>query len=223
MRRALNLRLACQATAMKVSANLTVQLITRWRSPETAVFDAQQVLEFAIYGALGSQIGNMIQFALEDMFPNPKGSDDPSSMASAATVLPATAPMVEEKKDDDLAKRTATSSWRPRQRWKCPAHLSLGGAWRPVLVKLVLDQTIGLFISGCVFLTCTNIARVSHPALVVGVIRARIWPLIRAGWHIWPLVALCNFLWVPVRSRVLVAVCVGFGWSIFLSVFAMRK
>jgi hypothetical protein len=208
MVRALNLRLALQATAIKVSANLVTQLIIHIRTPGVSTFDLQQVVEFAIYGCLGSQIGNIIQFVLEDCFPT-------GHAIRANEILPqvqADAKQVEEKKDDD-------NPGKPK-RWY---NISPDLIWRNVLAKLILDQTIGLAISGSVFLICTNIARVAHPVLVTEVIRNRLWPLIKAGWHIWPLVAICNFLWVPVRSRVLVAVCVGFGWSIFLSVFAMRK
>lgn len=208
MVRALNLRLALQATAIKVSANLVTQLIIHIRTPGVSTFDLQQVFEFAVYGCLGSQIGNIIQFVLEDCFPT-------GHAIRANEILPqvqADPKQVEEKKDDD-------NPAKPK-RWY---NVSPDLIWRNVFAKLILDQTIGLAISGSVFLICTNIARVAHPYLVTEVIRNRLWPLIKAGWHIWPLVAVCNFLWVPVRSRVLVAVCVGFGWSIFLSVFAMRK
>ncbi|KAL6412009.1 hypothetical protein AUP68_04389 [Ilyonectria robusta] len=207
MRRALNLRLAGQAMALKVSANLVVQFLMRWKDP-LRIFDWQQVGEFALYGLMGSQVGNIIQFLLEDWFPTrnaPVGGLLPDTLGHAR--------QLEEKRDDDPAK---TKTWR--------TCLKVGDdvSYRNVLVKLVLDQTLGLFISGCIFLICTNFMRVSQLPLVFLVVRERIWALIKAGWHIWPLVAVCNFLWVPVRSRVLVAVCVGFGWSIFLSIFAMR-
>ncbi|KAF7561091.1 hypothetical protein G7046_g3043 [Stylonectria norvegica] len=213
LRRALNLRLALNAIAIKVSANLVVQFLARRRPGEHPPFDWQQVIEFAFYGGLGSQIGNIVQFILEDWFPtgNPQGTE----------VLPDSRILgddrqLEEKKDDDSIARGRGGRWR----W---LRISPDIIWRNVLAKLILDQTIGLVISGSVFLICTNIMRVPHPLMVFLVIRDRIWTLMRAGWHIWPLVAVCNFLWVPVRSRVLVAVFVGFGWSIFLSIFAMRK
>ncbi|KPM42958.1 hypothetical protein AK830_g3644 [Neonectria ditissima] len=215
MRRALNLRLAGQAMAIKVSANLVVQLLMRWNDASSrAWLDWQQVGEFALYGLMGSQVGNVIQFLLEDWFPTrnaPVGGLLPDTLGHVR--------QLEEKKtkaDDDKASHEPPQSWR--------AYFRIGDdvSYRNVLAKLVLDQTLGLFISGCIFLTCTNFMRVPQLPMVLDVIRARIWPLIKAGWHIWPLVAVCNFLWVPVRSRVLVAVCVGFGWSIFLSVFAMR-
>ncbi|KAF4979178.1 hypothetical protein FZEAL_4551 [Fusarium zealandicum] len=176
MRRALSLRLALQALAMKVSANLVVQLITHWKKPGESTFDLQQVVEFAIYGFVGSQIGNIIQFILEDWFPT-------GSAQGGGDVLPkiqGDPRQLEEKKDDDTANRD------PKRRWY---SISPDIIWRNVLAKLVLDQTFGLCISACVFLICTNIARVPHPYLVHVVIRERLMPLIKAGWHIWPLVA----------------------------------
>ncbi|KAI5456896.1 hypothetical protein BGZ63DRAFT_395066 [Mariannaea sp. PMI_226] len=209
MRKALNLRLAGQAMALKVSANLVVQFLSLWNDPSRISIDWQQVAEFALYGLLGSQVGNIIQFLLEDLFPTrntPVGDVLPDTLGYPK-------PPEEKVKDDDASKE---SKWR-----RC---LKLGPdvSYRNIFLKLLLDQTFGLFVSGCIFLICTNFMRVQQLSGLLAVIRQRIFPLIKAGWHIWPLVAMCNFLWVPVRSRVLVAVCVGFGWSIFLSIFANR-
>lgn len=216
MRRALNLRLACQGMAMKVSANLVVQNIAHRKSPETSPFDWQQVLEFAIYGFIGSQVGNVIQYLLEDWFPTGSSQGDQVLPATIVADRPATTDVVGEKKSDESTTSSLVGKGRTCLR------LSPDLIWRNVIAKLVLDQTFGLLASGCVFLICTNIARVPHPLMVVDVIEQRIFALIKAGWHIWPLVAMCNYLWVPVRSRVLVAVFVGFGWSIFLSIFARK-
>lgn len=221
MRRALNARLAAQAAAMKVSANIIVQLIARWHmGPAQFSFDHQQVLEFAIYGSFNSQLSNIIQFVLEDWFPTARGTDDFNL------------PVQDHERTRQLEEEKAGNghdpvAWRPAvsrfERWRRWFGVRDGVIWRNLFAKLLLDQTIGLLISAIVFITITNVARVPHPSFVLPIIRERLLSLIMAGWHIWPLVALCNFLWVPVRSRVLVAVFVGFGWSIFLSVFAMRK
>lgn len=247
VRRAINMRLACQAMSIKVSANLVVQLIrirsTTPLSPDEPPprLDWQHVAEFAIYGFVGSQVGNIIQFILEDWFPT--GGSSPAQGPSG-DVLPRVirrdemgmeekkVKMDDEKGHDDGSIEAGigvgsgglvAAGTPPRTGSKKWLNLDPNLSWRNVLAKLVLDQTIGLLITSTVFLTITNIARVPHPYLVFGIIRERMWPLVKAGWHLWPLVAMCNFLWVPVRSRVLVAVIVGFGWSIFLSIFSMRK
>lgn len=227
VRRALNMRLACQAMTIKVSANLVVQAI-RIRSftptsPDDVPpgFDWQHVAEFAVYGFLGSQVGNIIQFVLEDWFPT--GGSSPTQTDVLPRVMRREDSMIEEKKVKNDEKDGGGGVVAPRTAGKKWLNLDPNLSWRNVTAKLILDQTIGLLITSTVFLTITNIARVQSPLLVLTVIQDRLWPLVKAGWHLWPLVALCNFLWVPVRSRVLVAVIVGFGWSIFLSIFSMRK
>jgi protein Mpv17 len=217
LRRALNPSLAGQAMTIKVSANLVVQAVKRANDPDHASFDWRQVAEFALYGLVGSQVGNVIQFVLEDWFPTrnnaPLGGDmlpSPHSRTPPPNILD------REKKTDEPG---------PKQKSAARRCLDLGPdvSWRNVLAKLLLDQTVGFVISASIFLICTNFSRVPDAAALFAVLRERMWPLIKAGWHFWPLVAVCNFIWVPLRSRVLVAVCVGFGWSIFLSIFASRK
>ncbi|KAI9166414.1 Mpv17-like protein [Paramyrothecium foliicola] len=224
LRRALNLGLAGQAMTIKVSANLVVQAVKRASDPEHATFDLRQVVEFALYGLIGSQVGNVIQFILEDWFPTrnnaPIGGD---MLPSAHVQAPGQDEKPKEKTDDSPTPSSSSSSSSAISAARRCLDLGPDVSWRNVLAKLILDQTIGFCISGCIFLICTNITRVSSLDELFLIIRQRLWPLIKAGWHLWPLVAICNFLWVPVRSRVLVAVCVGFGWSIFLSIFANRK
>ncbi|UZP38669.1 hypothetical protein NXS19_006485 [Fusarium pseudograminearum] len=188
MVRAINLRLALQATAIKVSANLVTQLIIHLRAPGGhSPFDEQQVIEFAIYGFVGSQVGNVIQFILEDCFPT-------GHAMRANEVLPQVqgdVMQVLEKKDDD--KKDKKKPW---------FSISPDLIWRNVVAKLILDQTIGLAISGSVFLICTNIARVSH--FFWG--SRRPWRQALASYQSW-----------------LAHLAAGFGWSIFLSIFAMKK
>lgn len=95
--------------------------------------------------------------------------------------------------------------------------------WLHIFIKLILDQTLGQFIMNTTFLVCTNIARVDSSSQVVDVVRGKVWRIIQTGWRIWPAVSLCNFIWVPVEYRVVVASCVGFGWNIFLTLISLTK
>lgn len=95
--------------------------------------------------------------------------------------------------------------------------------WPNVACKLVLDQTLGLFIMNSTSLACTNAVRLQDPVLVFHVVRENIFRIIKAAWKIWPWVSICNFIWVPVEQRVLMASLVGFGWNIFLALFAVSK
>ncbi|KAE8140178.1 hypothetical protein BDV38DRAFT_269198 [Aspergillus pseudotamarii] len=93
--------------------------------------------------------------------------------------------------------------------------------WRNIVYKILLDQTIGLFFMNTIFLLCTNFKKSESASVLVAEVNRKIWPLIMNAWKVWPACSLCNFIWVPVESRVLVASCVGFGWNIFLAFFTM--
>jgi hypothetical protein len=50
---------------------------------------------------------------------------------------------------------------------------------------------------------------------------AEFWPMIYAGWKLWPLVSLVNFAFVKtVTGRNLVGSLAGMGWNIYLSLVA---
>ena len=117
--------------------------------------------------------------------------------------------------DSFPTRKHSKSASRPKQ--------ESGINWLHVFTKLILDQTLGQFIMNTTFLVCTNIARVDKGSQIVEVVQQKIWRIIQTGWRIWPVVSLCNFLWVPVEYRVVVASCVGFGWNIFLTLITLAK
>lgn len=89
--------------------------------------------------------------------------------------------------------------------------------WSNIILKLALDQTIGLFITNIAFIVCTTAPRLESGHLILLEVDTRIWGIMRAGWKIWPAMALINFIWVPWQWRVVVNSVVGFGWNILLS------
>ncbi|KAJ5362102.1 hypothetical protein N7541_002946 [Penicillium brevicompactum] len=89
--------------------------------------------------------------------------------------------------------------------------------WPNIILKLALDQTIGLFLTNVTFIVCTTGPRLQSGQLILREINNRIWGILRAGWKIWPAMALINFIWVPWQWRVVVNSVVGFGWNILLS------
>lgn len=94
--------------------------------------------------------------------------------------------------------------------------------WGNILLKLLLDQTIGLFVTNVTFIVCTSATRLRSSQLILREIDARIWSILKAGWKIWPAMALINFIWIPWQWRVVVNSVVGFGWNIVLSLLSAR-
>lgn len=204
---------ALQNTCIKAAANLTAQLASRWHAEGTPEpLDKQRILEFAFFGFIGALIGYEWHHGLERHFP--------TRTRTFKQRRPAAGDNLEKGRDPEEKPAVPESGGGGSGSGSSGGDLKI--SYRNVAAKLVLDQTISLSLMITLFLIITNILRLPTLALVFGVVRRKLWGLLRAGWTIWPAVGLVNFIWVPVRSRVLVASCVGFGWNIFLSVMAAR-
>ncbi|KAK6077929.1 Mpv17/PMP22 family protein [Seiridium cupressi] len=199
---------AIHNTFIKGAANLTAQLAVQWNATDPQPLDLQRILEFAIFGFIGAHIGYIWHHFLEHQFP----THTIPHVGQPPVIAPG-------EKDKDA------SAPLPPPAASTADQGSGGGAtkvsWKNVMAKVIADQTVGLCVMITTFLIITNIARVPHLVDVFQVVEEKLWRLVRAGWNIWPIVAMCNFLWVPVRWRVLVSSCVGFLWNIFLSLVSM--
>ncbi|KIW69548.1 hypothetical protein PV04_05420 [Phialophora macrospora] len=193
---------AVQSAILKAAANLTAQALTRWNTRSSSTFDWARVAEFAAFGVVSAPLASAWQRLLEDRFPSQKRHKRGFEEQSRTTVA--------EKQETS----TSHTSLPPP-----PSRLN----WTNILIKLLLDQTVGQFLVNVTFLVCTNGAKIQSWSLLVEAIQERIFGLIWASWTLWPWVALVNFIWVPVQWRVLVASLVGFGWNIFLSIWSMRR
>lgn len=230
-----------QNTFIKAGANLTAQVVARWQSNDPKPLDLQRILEFAIFGFVGAQLGYMWQCFLEDTFPTRTTATisltSLSASASSSSAVPSVQVVAPGDKDDagkiELVPTSphphshphrggpATTTTGPGEGPMLDPRNAPGIRWRNVWAKLIADQTVGISLMITIFLIITNIARQPTFGDVLVIIRQKLFGLVRAGWHIWPAVAIINFIWVPVRWRVLISSFVGFGWNIFLSVFSM--
>lgn len=192
---------AINNSCLKAAANLTAQLAAGWHAPTSQPLDLQRIAEFAVFGFVGAQIGYRWQHLLEDLFPTRRSN-----------VLPRVPPSPGEEKTNDPPGAAGDQS---------QSESEPGIDWRNVAMKLVADQTVGLLMMIIIFLIITNAARLRSVPLVMEAIQQKAFKLVKAGWTIWPAVAICQFLWVPVRWRMIVAGCIGFGWNIFLSIASM--
>jgi protein Mpv17 len=218
------LSVAIQNTFIKASANLTAQLAAQWHSDNPPPLDRQRILEFAAFGFVGALVGFKWHGFLEDTFPTREAG---SGLPRIVIVSPVThthdkdIPLQPIKGNSNVPGAVADASSDLPVGGRAPPP-GPGIRWRNVWAKLVADQTVGLSFMITIFLFITNVARQPSLGDVLAVIHAKLFGLVLAGWHIWPAVAIVNFLWVPVRWRVLVGSVVGFGWNIFLSIVSMK-
>ncbi|KAF2847712.1 integral membrane protein-like protein [Plenodomus tracheiphilus IPT5] len=97
-----------------------------------------------------------------------------------------------------------------------------------VLIKFLLDQTLGALVNTLMFIAYTSyvnntqsIAQGQSPwEAVKSDCGAKTWPMMKDGYKFWPAISLVSFLWVPVEKRVVFGCSVGVIWGIYLSLAA---
>lgn len=80
------------------------------------------------------------------------------------------------------------------------------------LVKFTLDQTLAAAINTVLFVGGISLLRGKPTLLVINDCREQLWPLMAAGWKVWPAVSLTNFLLVPVEYRTTFGGIFGLFW-----------
>jgi hypothetical protein len=123
---------------------------------------------------------------------------------------------------------------------------------RNTLIKFVLDQSIGAVVNTLLFSvfmrtldaamgntpriesifdtirywvgpSAFDFSRVDFPAIWAAA-QAEFWPILKAGWRLWPAVSLINFTLVDsVEGRNLVGSSAGVVWGIYMSFVAATK
>ncbi|KAK1997953.1 hypothetical protein LX36DRAFT_50026 [Colletotrichum falcatum] len=196
---------AIQSSLLKGTANLTAQIVNQHRHAAGAgapPLDVRRVLEFATFGFIQGHINYWWQHFLEDRFPNSSSAAAAAARAGRGRKASIVEPRV-EKPD-----RPAPAPSRSRYYFN-------------VARKILVDQTVGLFMMNSAFLVITSALRLGFSPLVYQIWSERIFDLVKAAWKFWPLVALFNFALVPVGYRALVGMCVGFIWNMFLTFFLL--
>ncbi|KAI1617676.1 hypothetical protein EDD37DRAFT_230123 [Exophiala viscosa] len=86
--------------------------------------------------------------------------------------------------------------------------------------KLLFDQTLGAFVNTIAFVAGMAAFKGKTAVAVRRDVERDTIPLMINGWKLWPVVALINFVFVPVNRRIIVGSFVGLFWGIYLSLFA---
>ncbi|KPI41388.1 PXMP2/4 family protein 3 [Cyphellophora attinorum] len=93
---------------------------------------------------------------------------------------------------------------------------------RNTAIKFGLDQTLGSVVNVATFIAFFAFVNGKDAAGVQRAVSRETFPLMKAGWKLWPLVSILNFTIVPVHRRILVGSVVGLFWGIYLSLIAAK-
>lgn len=95
--------------------------------------------------------------------------------------------------------------------------------WWGVPIKVAFDQTIWSAFWNSVYFVTLGVLRLESPASIASELRATFWPMLTAGWKLWPFAHLITYGVVPVEQRLLWVDCVELVWVSILSMYSNEK
>ncbi|XP_019089223.1 PREDICTED: protein SYM1-like isoform X2 [Camelina sativa] len=95
--------------------------------------------------------------------------------------------------------------------------------WWVVPAKIAFDQTVWSAIWNSIYFTVLGLLRFQSPADIFSEIKPTFWPMITAGWKLWPLAHLVTYGVVPVDQRLLWVDCIELIWVTILSTYSNEK
>ncbi|KAI1374903.1 hypothetical protein F4677DRAFT_146933 [Hypoxylon crocopeplum] len=220
-----------QSAVLAATSNLLAQLLTAYQNETSLVIDWVPVFQFVLYAFINIPPNFLWQDFLETSFPAYHVSPTPAAVASA--VANDEKALEQEAKEGKLVE----------------PKLNIANT----AIKMILDQTIGAAVNTFLFsLFIHSIqaamvrplgAPLSNPDKsaqylfsrgsidytkvdwknVVVHSRAEFYPILVAGWRVWPVVSLVNFAFIKsIEGRNLVGSLAGVGWGVYMSLLAAR-
>ncbi|KAH7544186.1 hypothetical protein JRO89_XS15G0124100 [Xanthoceras sorbifolium] len=95
--------------------------------------------------------------------------------------------------------------------------------WWVVPAKVVFDQTVWAAAWNSIYYTVLGFLRLESPLSVFSELRATFWPMLTAGWKLWPFAHLVTYGLIPVEQRLLWVDCVELIWVTILSTYSNEK
>ncbi|KAL6543245.1 hypothetical protein OROHE_010765 [Orobanche hederae] len=95
--------------------------------------------------------------------------------------------------------------------------------WWVVPAKVIFDQTAWSAVWNSIYFTLLGILRLESPANIFSELKSTFWPMLTAGWKLWPFAHLITYGVIPVEQRLLWVDCVELIWVTILSTYSNEK
>ncbi|KAI1809367.1 YIF1-domain-containing protein [Poronia punctata] len=220
-----------QSAVLSATSNILAQCLTAYQTDTTLVLDVVPIFHFVLYAFLNVPANFLWQDYLESTFPAYDASPpDPAAKLAAAN---------DNKKLDKESKSGKLVA--PR--------LNIINT----IIKLLLDQTVGSAANTFLFSIFMHSIQAAMPQAmdaplrnygkslqylftrdsidygrvdwnrVVSDSQTEFFPILFAGWKLWPFVSLINFAFIKtIEGRNLVASIAGVAWGVYMSLLAAR-
>ncbi|KAL6553445.1 hypothetical protein OROGR_007287 [Orobanche gracilis] len=95
--------------------------------------------------------------------------------------------------------------------------------WWVVPAKVIFDQTVWSAVWNSIYFTLLGVLRLESPVNIFSELKATFWPMLTAGWKLWPFAHLITYGVIPVEQRLLWVDCVELIWVTILSTYSNEK
>lgn len=95
--------------------------------------------------------------------------------------------------------------------------------WWAVPVKVAFDQTAWSALWNSIYFVALGFLRWESPFTIFSELKATFFPMLTAGWKLWPFAHLITYGVVPIEQRLLWVDCVELIWVTILSTYSNEK
>ncbi|XP_076948293.1 uncharacterized protein LOC143620485 [Bidens hawaiensis] len=95
--------------------------------------------------------------------------------------------------------------------------------WWVVPVKVAFDQTAWSAVWNSIYFVVLGLLRFDSPLTIFNELKATFFPMLTAGWKLWPFAHIITYGVVPVEQRLLWVDCVELVWVTILSTLSNEK
>ncbi|XP_065875570.1 uncharacterized protein [Euphorbia lathyris] len=95
--------------------------------------------------------------------------------------------------------------------------------WWVVPAKVAFDQTVWSAVWNSIYFTVLGLLRFESPANILSELQATFWPMLTAGWKLWPFAHLITYGVIPLEQRLLWVDCIELIWVTILSTYSNEK
>ncbi|KAI5660799.1 hypothetical protein M9H77_20122 [Catharanthus roseus] len=104
----------------------------------------------------------------------------------------------------------------------CEALFPFSGWW-VVPAKVVFDQTVWAAVWNSIYYAGLGFLRFESSSAIFDELKATFWPMLTAGWKLWPFAHLITYGVIPVEQRLLWVDCIELIWVTILSRYSNEK
>ncbi|XP_071730165.1 protein SYM1-like [Rutidosis leptorrhynchoides] len=95
--------------------------------------------------------------------------------------------------------------------------------WWAVPVKVAFDQTVWAAVWNSIYYVVLGLMRFESPITIFSELKTTFWPMLMAGWKLWPFAHVITYGVIPVEQRLLWVDCIELIWVTILSTLSNEK